>query len=92
MADNIIKITAVPLALVIYLTLGGKHSLLSLVVVCQLFINELLASIIDIALLSLKLFAHLLRDSSCDLSKEILDLLAKIDIVIALLKFIKVLC
>jgi hypothetical protein len=84
MADNTVKITAVSFALVIYLTLSGLYSLLSSAVVLQLFVNELLPLIIDIAPLSLELFAFLLRNSSRGLSEEILDLLAKIDKVPAL--------
>lgn len=63
-ADNTVKITAVSLALVIYLILGGEYSLLGPAVVRQLFVNKLLPLIIDMAPLSLKLFAHLLRNNS----------------------------
>ena len=84
-ADNPVKITAVPFAFVVYLTLGGAYSLLSPVVVLQLSVDELLPLIIDMAPLTLKLFARLIRDSSRDLSGEILHLLAKIDKVRALL-------
>jgi hypothetical protein len=84
MTDNTVKITAVPFALVIYLTLGGLYSLLNPTVVLQLFVNKLLPLIIDIAPLSLKLFTLLLRNNSRGLSGEILDLLAKIDKVPAL--------
>jgi hypothetical protein len=79
-----VKVTTVPLALVVYLTLGGVYSLLCSAVVRQLFINELLTLIIDIAPLSLELLAPLLRDSSRDLSGEIINLLAKIGKVSAL--------
>jgi hypothetical protein len=84
MADNTVKIAAVPFALIIYLTLGGIYSLLSPAVVLQLFVNELLPLIIDIAPLSFKLFALLLHNSSRDLSGEMLDLLTKIDKISAL--------
>jgi len=67
--------------------LGGVYSL-SPAVVLQLFVDELLPFIIDTAPPSLKLFACLLRNGSRDLSREILDLLAKIDNVPALLQFI----
>jgi hypothetical protein len=71
-------------ALVIYFILGNIYSLLSPAIVFQLFINKLLSLIIDRAPLSLKLFTFLLRNSSRNLSEEILDLLAKIDKVSAL--------
>ena len=73
-----------PLALVVYLTLGGVYSLLRLAVVRQLFVNKLLTLIIDIAPLSFELLAPILRDSSCDLSREVVNLLAKIGKVPAL--------
>jgi hypothetical protein len=84
MADNTVKIAAVPFALVIYLILGGIYSLLNPAVVLQLFINKLLPLIINIATLRLKLFTVLLYNSSRNLSGEILDLLVKIDEVPAL--------
>jgi hypothetical protein len=84
MADNTVKITAVPFALIIYLILSDLYSLLNPAVVLQLFVNELLPLIIDITPLSLKLFIFLLRNNSRGLSKEIFDLLAKIDKVPAL--------
>ena len=74
----------VPLALVVYLTLGGMYSPLRPTVVRQLFVNELLTLIIDIAPLSLELLAPLLCNSSRDLSGEIINLLAKISKVPAL--------
>jgi hypothetical protein len=83
-ADNIVKVTAVLLALVVYLTLGSIYSPLRLIVVCQLFVNKLLTLIIDIALLSLKLLAPFLCNSSRDLSREVVNLLAKISKVLAL--------
>jgi hypothetical protein len=67
-ADNTVKVTAVPLALVVHLTLGGVYSPLRPAVVRQLFVNELLALIVDIAPLSFELLAPLLRDGSRDLS------------------------
>ena len=73
-----------PLALVVYLTLGGVYSLLRLAVVRQLFVNKLLTLIIDIAPLSFELLAPILRDSSRDLSGEVVNLLAKIGKVPAL--------
>jgi hypothetical protein len=74
----------VPLALVVYLTLGGVYSPLRPAVVRQLLINKLLTLIIDIAPLSLELLAPLLSDGSRDLSGEIINLLAKISKVLAL--------
>jgi hypothetical protein len=74
----------VPLALVVYLTLGGVYLPLRPAVVRQLFVNKLLTLIINIAPLSLELLAPLLYNSSCDLSKEIVNLLAKIGKVLAL--------
>jgi len=67
-----------PLALVVYLILGGIYSLLRLTIIRQLFVNKLLTLIIDIALLSLELLAPILRDSSRDLSGEFVNLFAKI--------------
>jgi hypothetical protein len=64
-ADNTVKITAVSLALVIYLILGGEYSLLSPAVVRQLFVNKLLLLTIDMAPWSLKLFAHR-NNSNCE--------------------------
>ena len=84
MADNTVKITAVPFALVVDLTLGSVCSPLSPAVVRQLFVNEHLTLIIDMALLSFELLAPLLRDGSRDLSREIVNLLAKIGKVAAL--------
>jgi hypothetical protein len=81
----------VPLALVVYLTLGGVYSPLRPAVVRQLFINKLLTLIIDITPLSLKLLAPLLRNSSRDLSGEIVNLLAKIGKVLALSQLIQAL-
>jgi hypothetical protein len=54
------------------------YSPLRAAVVRQLFVNELLALVIDIAPLSLKLLAPLLRDGSRDLSGEVVNLLAKV--------------
>ncbi len=84
MADNTVKVTAVPLALVVYLILGSVYSPLRPAVVRQLFINELLTLVIDIAPLRLELLAPFLRDGSRDLSGEIINLLAKIGKVPAL--------
>ena len=85
MADNTLKVTAVPLALVIYLTLSGIYPLLSSVIVRQLFINKLLPLLIEIVSPSRKLFTRLLYNGSRDLTKEIFDLLRKIIIVLTLL-------
>ena len=85
MADNTLKVTAVPLALVIYLTLSGVYPLLSSVIVRQLFINKLLPLLIEIVSPSRKFFARLLCSGSRDLTGEIFDLLRKINIVLILL-------
>jgi hypothetical protein len=79
------------LALVVYLTLGGVYSPLRPAVVRQLFVNKLLTLIIDIAPLSLELLAPLLCNSSRDLSREIVNLLAKISKVPALPQLIQAL-
>ena len=79
-----VKVTIGPLALVVYLILGGVYSPLCPAVVHQLFVNELLILIIDIVLLSLELLAPLLCDGSRDLSGEIVNLLIKIGEVLAL--------
>lgn len=47
----------------------------------------LLPSVMDMASLSLKLFARLFRDSSRDLCREIFDLLVKSDKVLAIFWF-----
>ncbi len=91
-ADNTVKVTVVPFTLVIYLTLGSVCSPLSPAVVCQLFINEHLMLIIDMAPLSLELLELLLHDGSRDLSGEIFNLLAKIGKVAALPQLIQALC
>jgi hypothetical protein len=83
-ADNTVKVTAVPFALVVYLTLGGVYSLLSYAVVRQLFINKLLTLIIDIAPLSFKLLALVFRHGSRYLSGEFVNLLTKVGKVPAL--------
>jgi hypothetical protein len=74
------------------LTLGGVCSPLRPAVVRQLFVNELLTLIIDMAPLSLELLAPLLRDGSRDLSGELVNLLAKIGKVAALSQLIQALC
>lgn len=84
MADNTVKVTAVPLALVAYLTLGGVYSPLCPAVVRQLFVDKLLTLIIDTAPFSLELLASLLCNCSCDLSGEIVNLLAKVGKTLAL--------
>jgi hypothetical protein len=81
----------VPLALVVYLTLGGVYSPLRPAAVRQLFVNELLTLIIDIAPLSLELLASLIRDGSRDLGGEVVNLLAKIGKVPALSQLIQAL-
>jgi hypothetical protein len=91
-ADNTVKVTAVPFALVVYLTLGGMCSLLSPAVVRQLSVNKLLTSIIDKAPLSFELLALLLRDAIRNLSGEFGNLLAKIGKVPALSQLIQELC
>jgi hypothetical protein len=87
-ANDTVKVTTVPFALVVYFTLYGVYLPLSPTVVRQLFVNKLLMLIIDIAPLSLKLLAPPLRDSSRNLSGEIINLLAKISKVLALSQLI----
>ena len=82
--NNIVKVIIMLFALIIYLILGSIYLLLSPIVVCQLFINKYLILIINIAPLSLKLLAPLLYNSNYNLSKEIINLLTKINKVIAL--------
>jgi hypothetical protein len=72
------------LTLVVYFILGGVYLLLRPAVVCQLFVNKLLTLIINIAPLSLKLLTPLFCDNSRDLSKKVVNLLAKIGKVPAL--------
>jgi hypothetical protein len=45
-ADHTIKVTTVPLALVVYLILGEVYSPLRSAVVRQLFVDELLTSVV----------------------------------------------
>jgi hypothetical protein len=92
MADNTVKVTAVPFALVVYFTLGGVSSLLSPAVVRQLSVNELLTLIIEKAPLSFELLVLLLCDTSRDLSGEFGNLLAKIGKVLALSQLIQAFC
>ena len=87
-ADNTVKIITVLFALIIYFILSGIYLLLRFIVVRQLFINKLLTLIIDIAPLSLKLLALIFCDNSYNLSKEIINLLAKIGKFLALFQFI----
>ena len=92
MTDNTVKVTAVPIALVVYVTLDNMYLPLRPAVVRQLFVDELLTLIIDIALLSLELLAPLLCNGSRDLSGETVDLLTKIGKVPALFQLIQALC
>lgn len=79
------------LALVVYLTLGSIYLLLCPAVVRQLFVNELLTLIKNIAPLRLEPLAPFFRDGSYDLRGEIINLLAKIGKVLALSQLIQAL-
>jgi hypothetical protein len=72
MADNTVKITALPFTFLISIRISVVHLMWIIALILQLFVDELLLLIIEIVPLSLKLLAN-----------KVLKLLRKINIVLA---------
>ena len=87
MADNVVKVAALPVTLVVGLILSVIDSLLALFILLLFYVAEFSSLIIESILLSPKFLLYLFRRSRLNL-KKVLNLPAEFNIVLALLKFL----